>query len=131
MLITKDMICIDADLKDKEKIIRAVAERMDRAGKLADQEGYIREVFKREGEISTNLGDGIAMPHARTAHVKEAGLVFLRLKDEVQWEEGSAPVRRSFCVFNRPAVPARPFFSAPRGPRRRRRRRAEPPRQRG
>ena len=49
MLITKDMICIDADLKDKEKIIRAVAERMDRAGKLADQEGYIREVFKREG----------------------------------------------------------------------------------
>ena len=47
MLITKDMICIDADLKDKEKIIRAVAERMDRAGKLADQEGYIREVFKR------------------------------------------------------------------------------------
>ncbi len=98
MLITKDMICIDADLKDKEKIIRAVAERMDRAGKLADQEGYIREVFTREGEISTNLGDGIAMPHARTAHVKEAGLVFLRLKDEVQWEEGSAPVKIIFGI---------------------------------
>ena len=98
MLITKDMICIDADLKDKEEIIRAVAEQMDRAGKLTDKEGYIQEVFKREQEISTNLGDRIAMPHARTAYVKEAGLAFLRLKDEVQWEAGSAPVKIIFGI---------------------------------
>ncbi len=97
-MISKDMICIGADLKNKTEIIRMVGELMDRAGKLVDKEGYIQDVFAREEEISTNLGDHIAMPHARTSHVKEAGLVFIRLKDEVMWEGDSSPVSLIFGI---------------------------------
>lgn len=98
MLISKELICIGADLKSKEEIIRAVAELMDRAGKLTDKEGYVQAVFERESEISTNLGDHIAMPHARTSYVREAGLVFIRLANEVLWEGESAPVNLIFGI---------------------------------
>ena len=98
MLINKELILIDADLKDKNEVIRCVGKLMDDAGKLNDEEGYIKAVFDREAEISTNLGDRIAMPHARTACVKEPGLAFIRLKDEIEWEGGNGPVKLIFGI---------------------------------
>lgn len=98
MLITKDMISINAELNNKDEIISCVAELMDTAGKLSDKEGYKEAVYEREAEISTNLGDGIAMPHARTPFVKEPGLVFLRLKEAVAWEGGDQPIHLVFGI---------------------------------
>lgn len=91
MLINNNLIQLDVELDSKEAVIRYVAEMMDRAGKLNDLEQYIQDVNDREAQISTNLGDGIGMPHARSKAVVEAGLVFLRLKNGIEWEgEGEA-----------------------------------------
>ena len=98
MLITKEMICINADLKNKDEVILKSAELMDQAGKLNDKEAYIKGVYDREAEISTNLGDGIAMPHARVAAVKEPGLTFMRLKEAIPWEGGDQPIRLVFGI---------------------------------
>ncbi len=97
-MISKDMICLEANLKDKTEIVHAVGDLMNQAGKLFDKEGYIEDVFKREEEISTNLGDYIAMPHARSVNVKEAGLVFIRLKNEVKWGGNDSPVKLVFGI---------------------------------
>jgi len=98
MLITKEMISIDVDLKSKDEVIMRSASLMNAAGKLNDESGYRKAVYEREAEISTNLGDGIAMPHARTPFVKEPGLVFMRLKEAIPWEGGDQPIRLVFGI---------------------------------
>ncbi|MBQ9329023.1 MAG: PTS sugar transporter subunit IIA [Solobacterium sp.] len=98
MLINKDLISINVDLKNKDEVIAHSAQLMFNAGKLNDLEGYRKAVYEREAEISTNLGDGIAMPHARTSFVNEPGLVFMRLKEEIPWEGGDQPIRLVFGI---------------------------------
>jgi len=96
-LINENLIDLGVDLKTKEEVIDHVAVLMNKDGKLSDKAGYIQAVRDREAEISTNLGDGIGMPHARTNYVKEAGLVFLRLNNPIAWGE-EAPVRIVFGI---------------------------------
>jgi fructose-specific phosphotransferase system IIA component len=98
MLITKEMIRINQDLKNKDEVIQAVAELMNENNKLNDKDAYIQAVYDREAEISTNLGDGIAMPHARDCSIKEAGLSFIRLKEPIEWPGGQGDIRIVFGI---------------------------------
>ncbi|MBR4471804.1 MAG: PTS sugar transporter subunit IIA [Erysipelotrichaceae bacterium] len=98
MLINREMISINADLKNKDEVIAHSTALMDKAGKLNDALGYKKAVYDREAEITTNLGDGIAMPHARSSSVKEAGLTFMRLKEAIPWEGGDQPISLVFGI---------------------------------
>lgn len=97
MLISKELIQLDADYQTKEELIEAVAKLLDEKERLYSLEGYIQAVNEREAEVSTNLGDGIGMPHARTDTVKEASLVFVRLKEPIVWGD-EKPVRIVFQI---------------------------------
>lgn len=98
MLINENLIMLDAEFNSKDDAIESIAKLFETNGNLNDLEGYIQAVKKRESEISTNLGDGIGMPHARTNTVKEAGLAFARLKKPIQWDGDNSPVSVIFGI---------------------------------
>lgn len=98
MLINNNLIQLDVDLKTKEEVITHVAMMMNEAGKLNNLPLYIQDVKDREAQISTNLGDGIGMPHARSKAVDEAGLVYLRLKNEIEWDGEGGGVKFVFGI---------------------------------
>lgn len=87
MLINKELIQLDVEYKTKEEVIENVAKLFDNEEKLNDLSGYIQAVKDREAEVSTNMGDRIGIPHARTNTVKEPGLAFVRLKDPIKWDD--------------------------------------------
>ncbi len=86
-VLSKELICLDAEAEDKEAVIRLLADRLDQAGRLADKEEYIRQVFKREETYATGVGFSVATPHAKTDAVKTASVAFARLKKEIYWDE--------------------------------------------
>lgn len=98
MLINNKLIMLDAEFDSKDDAIENIAKLFEENGNLNDLDGYIQAVKQRELEISTNLGDGIGMPHARTNTVKEAGLAFARLKNPIEWDGDQAPVRVIFGI---------------------------------
>ena len=98
MLINKQLIMLDAEFDSKDDAIESIAKLFESNGNLNDLEGYIQAVKQRESEISTNLGDGIGMPHARTNSVKEVGLAFARIKNPIQWGEDNSPVSVLFGI---------------------------------
>lgn len=59
---------------------------MDRSGKLNDRELFKEKVLSRENQFTTGIGDGIAIPHAKTAAVKEAGLAAMIVKNGVEFD---------------------------------------------
>lgn len=86
-LMTKELIILDAEAKTKEEVIAAVAEAMDKDGRILDRQGYIDDVKAREASSSTAVGFGLATPHAKSTSVKEPSLAFLRLKNPIQWDD--------------------------------------------
>ncbi|MEC1262299.1 fructose-specific PTS transporter subunit EIIC [Bacillus swezeyi] len=85
-LLTKHTIKLNLENSQKENVIEELVTVLDQAGKLNDKEGYKEAVINREKQSSTGIGEGIAIPHAKTASVKEPAIAFGRSKEGVDYE---------------------------------------------
>ncbi|KMM60520.1 PTS fructose transporter subunit IIA [Bacillus glycinifermentans] len=85
-LLTKHTIKLSLESSKKENVIEEMVTVLDQAGKLNDKEGYKEAVINREKQSSTGIGEGIAIPHAKTASVKEPAIAFGRSKEGVDYE---------------------------------------------
>ena len=79
---------VDLELKgieDKNQAIEYLAGLLDMAGLLIDKEAYIKSVYEREQLGPTYMEHFIAIPHGKSAAVKEAGIAFGRSKEGFQY----------------------------------------------
>ncbi|WP_144503345.1 PTS fructose transporter subunit IIABC [Bacillus pumilus] len=96
-LLTKQTIKLQLDSQQKEAVIEELVTVLDTAGKLNDKEVYKEAVINREKQSSTGIGEGIAIPHAKTASVKEPAIAFGRSVAGVDYE--SLDAQPSHLVF--------------------------------
>ena len=69
----------------KDEAIDLLVSLQDRAGRLTDRERYKADILAREAMSSTAIGNGIAVPHAKSAAVKEAGLAAVTVPGGVDY----------------------------------------------
>jgi len=74
--------CIEMDLKgkDKNEILNSLIELISYSGKINDIEVFRKAIFDREKKITTGIGSGIAIPHAKSDGVDSFSLAFARSK---------------------------------------------------
>ena len=91
-LLKRESVELGVRATDKEAAIDKLVALMERSGRLNDKAGYKEEILKREAHSSTAVGEGIAIPHAKTAAVKEAGLAAIVVPEGVDYGafDGSA-----------------------------------------
>lgn len=77
-LLQRDTIQLNLRASSKREVIEELVDVLDRAGKLFDRNGYRDAILKRESESTTGLGEGIAIPHAKTSAVKTPAIAFGR-----------------------------------------------------
>jgi PTS system fructose-specific IIC component len=75
-LLTKKTILLDIEGNQKETTIDQLVETLYTAGKISNKEEYKAAILKREEQSTTGIGEGIAIPHAKVAAVKEAAIAF-------------------------------------------------------
>lgn len=75
-LLTRDLICMNLRGSTKDEVIRELARVLDSAGKLNSLEDYIAAVYEREALGSTGVGLGVAIPHGKSAAVREPAVAF-------------------------------------------------------
>lgn len=85
-LMIKDAMIMDLQATDKKGAIDEMVQKMYEAGRISDIETYKDGILAREAQTSTGLGDGIAMPHAKNAAVKEATVLFAKSNKGVDYE---------------------------------------------
>lgn len=85
-LLKRNTIIVDLKSNSKLDVINELVNKLDQAGKLNDKEEYKKAILKREEEFSTGIGDGIAIPHAKTAAVKTPALAFGRSKAGIDYD---------------------------------------------
>lgn len=98
-LLDKRSISLTAAPKSKEEALNEAIALMAESGKINDTEGYRRQVFAREEESTTGVGEGIAIPHGKCAAVNRPGLAAMVIKDGVDFESlDGKPVTLLFLI---------------------------------
>lgn len=96
-----DIKSIDLKVAPKNKseaLDRAVA-LMDKSGVLNDLDGFRKQVYAREEESTTGIGDGIAIPHGKSRAVTKPGLSAMVIKGGVDFDAlDGAPVTLLFLI---------------------------------
>lgn len=77
-LLTRNSILIDLQGTDKKVILGEMAQYMASIYNLADADGICRKILEREAEMSTGIGFGIAIPHARIPTIDRMYMIVAR-----------------------------------------------------
>lgn len=85
-LLDKRAISLDAAPKSKKEALDTAIDLMVKSGKISDVEAYRKQVYAREEESTTGIGEGIAIPHGKCAAVKAPGLAAMVIKDGVDFQ---------------------------------------------
>ena len=85
-LLKKESIELNASPKTKSEAIDLLVELQVKSGNIADAEGYKKAILAREEKGSTAVGDGIAIPHAKSETVKSPSLAAITVKEGVDYE---------------------------------------------
>ncbi|MBU3188262.1 fructose PTS transporter subunit IIA [Clostridium bowmanii] len=99
MIIDEKLIILDLDVNNKLEAIASLSETAGKAGRLSDIDIYCQKVKKREDEVSTDMGFGIAIPHGKSDVVLDPFVVFAKLKKPIVWnEEENSKVNLIFMI---------------------------------
>ncbi|EFB2367357.1 PTS 2-O-a-mannosyl-D-glycerate transporter subunit IIABC [Escherichia coli] len=90
-LTHRDALCLNARFTSREEAIHALTQRLAALGKISSTEQFLEEVYRRESLGPTALGEGLAVPHGKTAAVKEAAFAVATLSEPLQWEGVNGP----------------------------------------
>ncbi|HFR3590577.1 PTS transporter subunit EIIA [Streptococcus suis] len=77
-VLRKDVMLLDLQATSKEAVIDEMIASLVDKGYVTDFDVFKTGIMNREAQTTTGLGDGIAMPHAKNAAVKEATVLFAK-----------------------------------------------------
>ena len=98
-LLDKRSISLNAAPADKKETLDLAVELMAKSGKLSDVEKYRTQVYAREEESTTGIGEGIAIPHGKCDAVKTPGLAAMVIKNGVDYDSlDGEPVTLLFLI---------------------------------
>lgn len=85
-LLSKDLMIMNLKSTTKKDVIDEMIEKLYENNVINDVLKFRSEIMKRELESSTGLGEGVAMPHAKTSAVNKPAIVFARSTTGVDYE---------------------------------------------
>jgi PTS system fructose-specific IIA component len=97
-LITTELIDLDLTAADRHEATRLLAQRLEKAGRVTDLNGFLEDVKAREAQMPTGIEGGIGIPHARSAHVTEPTLGFGRSPAGVDFGAADGPATLIFLI---------------------------------
>lgn len=90
-ITSSNLVTLDLEVSDRWGAIEALADLLDRDGRLTDKALYVEAVKAREEETGgTAMEMGIAIPHAKSSGVERAGVAFGRTRSPVQFGDEEA-----------------------------------------
>lgn len=98
-LLDQRSISLTGAPSSKQEALDQMVDLMIKSGKINDREAYRQEVYRREEESTTGIGEGIAIPHGKGAFVDRPGLAAMVVKDGVDFDSlDGEPVNLIFLI---------------------------------
>ncbi len=97
-LISEDYI-LDIKSDNKKDALNELLEVISKNERITDKSTFAKEIFNREKLMSTGIGYGIAVPHARHKSVKDFVIAIGRKIEGLEYESiDDKPVKLIFLI---------------------------------
>jgi mannitol/fructose-specific phosphotransferase system IIA component (Ntr-type) len=101
-LLDTSNVAVGVDASDKESLIHAVIDLVKEHPAVVNAESMRAAVFEREATMSTGVGKGLALPHAKTAAVSSVVAALAVSRKPVEFESiDNEAVRIVFLLVGR------------------------------
>ena len=98
-LLKRESVELSGTPESKGQAIDQMVELMAKGGNINDLQRYKEGVLKREEEGTTGIGEGIAIPHAKTDAVSAPGLAAMLVPQGVDYDAlDGQPVHMIFLI---------------------------------
>ena len=96
-VLLEENVNLDLNAGTKEEVFTQMTRMLYENGVIREEQPFIDELVHREAEGVTGIGDGIAIPHGRSAVVNRSVIAIGRTRTDVSWETfDDKPVR---CII--------------------------------
>ncbi|WP_250278388.1 PTS fructose transporter subunit IIABC [[Clostridium] colinum] len=102
-LINIKSIDLNASVNSKIDAIDMLVNLMAKGGNVKDKEAYKQAILQREESSTTGIGDEIAIPHAKTEAISNAGVAVMVVKDGVDYEALDGQKTKLLFMIGAPA----------------------------
>lgn len=98
-LLDVKSISLEGAPKTKNEALDQIVALMTKSGKINDEAAYRKQVYAREEESTTGIGEGIAIPHGKCDAVDRPGLAAMVVRDGVEFDSlDGEPVTLMFLI---------------------------------
>ncbi|SEN74965.1 PTS fructose transporter subunit IIABC [Lihuaxuella thermophila] len=85
-LLQKDTVIMNLQSTSKDSVMDELIDKLDAAGRLSNRDEFKEAILKREAQGSTGIGEGIAIPHAKTKAVKTPAICFGKSDEGIEFD---------------------------------------------
>ena len=105
-ILNPAIIDLSVEGTTKDEVLRNLAQVLLRNGYIDDVEQFISDIYEREAEGPTGMGEGISIPHGKSTAAKKIGIAIGRTVNPIRWESSmeddgwqESTLVFLFCVF--------------------------------
>lgn len=85
-IIDPTIIKTNLNGKTKDAVLYELANRLYEQEYITDVEAFVKDIYLREAQGQTGIGNYIAIPHGKSAYVKKVGVAIGVTENEIPWE---------------------------------------------
>ncbi len=101
-LINKKSVNLNLQKQNKLEAIDNLVDLVNNSGNLNNKEEYKKAIIARENMSTTGIGEGVAIPHAKTKSVNSACLAAAVCKDGIDYESFDGSLANLFFMIAAP-----------------------------
>jgi len=101
-ILDERLMKLSLESNRKKDVLEELLTLPEKAGKVKDKKGLLKEIFAREKMASTGIGEGVAIPHKMIPDISETVLVFGRRREGVNFDSiDNKPVNLFFLILDK------------------------------
>ncbi len=101
-IININSIKVGLTAKNKDDLLKAMVDLASNSNKVSDKERALKEIIHREEIMSTGIGFGVALPHAKTGAVEDTIIAVGVLAEPIDFQSlDNVPVNLVFLILGK------------------------------
>lgn len=100
-VLDERIVSIDLDAENKKDALMKMSLMLQQEHYIKDVEEFVADIYIREAEGITGIGNGVAIPHGKSDSVQRIGIAIAKLLHPIAWESldgESVDLIFLFCV---------------------------------
>lgn len=85
-VVHKNLMVVNSQSKTKKEVLEELGSLLEEGGYVSDADEFIQDVYFRETEGITGIGQGVAIPHGKSEAVNKTTVAIAVLENDIEWE---------------------------------------------